>query len=221
MMPRVIRVAPTITDPTLKGRSQAEVMLNDLGYDETQDEILNSQIKTKEETTAVEQAPPKSDNTILIIIFALVVIALIVIIVWMVMKQTTKPEDEIKKLIKPGATYLPPMLPHQPHQANHQPTHTQQSFNQQQPNIQPAYKQSPQPFNQQQHKKSLPTIVEEPINQHESDKHQSESTLNNTNKDRTDPALTDSDSADIDSTDNNLLKKVFQERLEEAAENSD
>lgn len=93
MPPRMMRVAPTVTDPSMhNGRSQSEMLLNEIG-ESPDDEQYHNKNKPKEDNT--------TDNTMLIIIFALVVVALVVIIVWMLMKNdnSKKDEDEIRQRI--------------------------------------------------------------------------------------------------------------------------
>ena len=91
MPPRMMRVAPTVTDPSMhNGKTQTEMLLNEMG-ESTDDDQYHNKNKSKEDNT--------TDNTMLIIIFALVVVALVVIIVWMLMKNdnSKKDEDEIRQ----------------------------------------------------------------------------------------------------------------------------
>jgi len=104
MGPRMMRVAPTVTDPAMQnGKTPAEMLLNEMGESgsDVEDVVFqNRNSKTKEEATSNGAS---SDNTILIIIFALVVVALVVIIVWMLMRQGNdkRDEEEVRRRIMP------------------------------------------------------------------------------------------------------------------------
>ncbi len=120
--PRMLRVAPNVTDPSMQnGKTQAEMLLNEMGEtnSDVEDVVFQTKNKTREEMSNVT-----TDNTILIIIFALVVVALVVIIVWMLMRQGNdkKDEDEIRRRIMPHQrNNMPPYGPHSHMQNPHGP----------------------------------------------------------------------------------------------------
>lgn len=113
--PKPVRVAPTVTDPSMRNtRGPAEMLLNsETGGDQPDDHetVFGGTQKTKEEQDATQ--PESSQNsTMLIVVFALIVIALVALIVWMLMKQSNdkKDEEEMRKMIQP-----------QPHPRNNMP----------------------------------------------------------------------------------------------------
>ena len=113
--PKPVRVAPTVTDPSMRNtRGPAEMLLNsETGGDQPDDHetVFGGTQKTKEEQDAAQ--PESSQNsTILVVVFALIVIALVALIVWMLMKQSNdkKDEEEMRKMIQP-----------QPHPRNNMP----------------------------------------------------------------------------------------------------
>jgi type IV secretory pathway VirB10-like protein len=87
-----IKVTPNVTDPHMKSnKTETDTLLEELGEDMDND-LLKSNVKTKEEA-----ASPGMSN-ILIIIFALIVIVLIVIIVWIFMRKDDKDDKKTIKL---------------------------------------------------------------------------------------------------------------------------
>ncbi len=107
---RQVRVAPTVTDPTMRNsRGPAEMLLNSETGDTLDDEkdrevVFGGSSKTKEEQDVVSDST-SPNSTMLIIVFALIVIALVALIVWMVMKQSNdkRDEDEVRRVIQPTA----------------------------------------------------------------------------------------------------------------------
>lgn len=101
-----VRVAPTVTDPSMQSRTQAEAMLAELGgeTDDISETVFARKRPTKEEQMQQQAADAKSsDNTIMVIVFALIVVALVAIIIWMIMKQGNdkKDEEEIRRMVRP------------------------------------------------------------------------------------------------------------------------
>ena len=121
-----IRVAPNVTDPTMRNnRGPAELMLDsEMGVDRTSDhaDVFDKSPKTKEELEAAAQEEPAPTSTVLIIVFALIVVALVSLIVWMLMKQSndTKDEEEMRRVIQPHPrNNMPPnYAQHQQHLDN-------------------------------------------------------------------------------------------------------
>jgi cell division protein FtsN len=130
--PKMMRVAPTVTDPSMRTRrGPAERLLSDeLGsrnsrkqqvydaddvddVDDAKEHIFSGSVQTKEEKEASgQQDAPYQYGTMLIVVFALIVIALVALIVWMLMKQSNnkKDEEELRRVIQP-----------QPHPRNNMP----------------------------------------------------------------------------------------------------
>ena len=138
-----VRVAPHVTDPTMRSsKGTAEALLSDeLGEpqpDENHQSIFGSPAKTKEEQEAEKgKADNSQTGTILVIVFALIVIALVALIVWMLMKQNNDQKDEEFKRMMHMGTHKNNM-PHKgdpsydAHQRNMAVIHNQQAAMQQQ-----------------------------------------------------------------------------------------
>ena len=153
--PKPVRVAPTVTDPSMRNtRGPAEMLLNsETGGDQPDDHdtVFGGTQKTREEQDTYQ--PESSQNsTMLIVVFALIVIALVALIVWMLMKQSNdkKDEDEIRRMIQP-----------QPHPRNNMPPgygpqgQQGQQMQQGQQGQQGQLQMSPTDFEAHQHNMSL------------------------------------------------------------------
>ncbi len=116
-----VRVAPTVTDPTMRAARQAAADSDDeSGYDKgshtvdmgDRDAIFGASQKTKEEQDS--DLGSSQNGMLLVVVFGLIVIALVALIVWMLMKQSNdkKDEEEMRRLVQPGL---------QPHPRNNMP----------------------------------------------------------------------------------------------------
>lgn len=165
---KMIRVAPDVTDPTMRNpKGPAERVL----YEETGEELDETVVKkTKEETTKdAKDTTSESLPMMYVIIFALIIVALVALIVWMLMKQGSdkKDETEMKRLIQPHQrNSMPPMHnpPNQPNQPNHNPQNQQQMTPQQQQYLQQqqqrAHQLQQQQLAAQQHMENMSKSLE-------------------------------------------------------------